>query len=88
MDQLKRNPHWSVVHLRMSLLFIVLKLFLATMLAEVDFMVLEVDVVVVIVLVDVVGTMVIVVVVVELTLLNSEMNMVVEIMVNLARVKL
>ena len=58
------------------------------MLVEVDFVVLEVDVVVVIVLVDVVGTMVIVVVVVELTLLNSEMNMVVEIMVNLARVKL
>ena len=58
------------------------------MLVEVDFVVLEVDVVVAIVLVDVVGTMVIVVVVVELTLLNSEMNMVVEIMVNLARGKL
>ena len=58
------------------------------MLVEVDFVVLEVDVVVAIVLVDVVGTMVIVVVGVESTLLNSEMNMVVEIMVNLARGKL
>lgn len=39
MGQQKRNPHWSVVRLRMSLLLNFLKFVVAAVLVEVDFMV-------------------------------------------------
>ena len=75
MDQLIRNPHWSVAPLRMSLLLKILKLLVATMLLEVDSVVVRVEVVAVIAVVGVVVTMVMVVVVVAV--LNPQTNMVV-----------
>ena len=49
MGQQKRNPHWSVVCLRISLSLNFLKLVVVAVLLEVDFMVVEVLEVVIVV---------------------------------------